>query len=324
MKNRNRCTHDIIELPDRRELDVFTNHDRGWRLTVSRVGAELIGLARHTPSGDWRRFLWRDGETDKPAEGWGNHATVMGYYLHRLLNERSLYRGQEIRGGTHSFIRHKTFPHPRGELFLDGGVSLVYDVKPAMFEPHEYPLRVALQLSYHFAAEDDDALHVQFRFKNEELELSAHVSFGLHPGFAVGSLADCVVEMPAGRYVRWLAPGNFLSGETQTIDHAGGPMPFAKSELPGSFLLDLTEIPPEARVFTLHDAAGGRRVTVRCVQAPYLTLWSDGHDFVCIEPCWGMPDHHSQRPFEEKLGIQEIPPGGELLREFSLRAELLA
>ena len=31
----------------------------------------------------------------------------MGYYLHRIKNERTFYRGQEIRGGTHSFLRGK-------------------------------------------------------------------------------------------------------------------------------------------------------------------------------------------------------------------------
>jgi galactose mutarotase-like enzyme len=39
-------------------------------------------------------------------------------------------------------------------------------------------------------------------------------------------------------------------------------------------------------------------------------LWSDGNPFICIEPCWGLPDHHEQRPFEQKLGIQVIPAGG--------------
>jgi hypothetical protein len=37
-------------------------------------------------------------------------------------------------------------------------------------------------------------------------------------------------------------------------------------------------------------------------------LWSDGGPFLCIEPCWGLTDHHDQRPFEKKEGIQEIAP----------------
>ena len=43
----------------------------------------------------------------------------MGYFLHRLKDERSLYRGQEIRGGTHSFLRHKNFTDVTADLASD-------------------------------------------------------------------------------------------------------------------------------------------------------------------------------------------------------------
>lgn len=316
-----RSTYSTVQEADR-TLDVLTQESAGFRLTISRLGAEPVSLARRDSAGQWRGFLWRDGELSKPAKGWGNHATVMGYYLHRLKEEQSRYRGREIHGGTHSFLRHKTFPEPQVETFPGGGAALTYTMEPGMYEAHEYPFRVRLRLTYHLEPGDAGTLRVRFHFQNREPRFSTHVSFGLHPGFAVGSLADCAVLLPAGRYVRHLAPGNFLSGETVTIEHAGGPMPFAKRDLPGSFLLDLAAIPPAERVFELHDPAGGRRVAVDCAQAPFLTLWSDGNDFVCIEPCWGLPDHARQRPFEEKLGIQEIPASGELVREFAIRAEL--
>jgi len=55
---------------------------------------------------------------------------------------------------------------------------------------------------------------------------------------------------------------------------------------------------------------------------PYMTLWSDGGPFLCVEPCWGLPDHHEQRAFEEKQGIQIIPPGGELRASFTMTPQL--
>jgi len=48
------------------------------------------------------------------------------------------------------------------------------------------------------------------------------------------------------------------------------------------------------------------------------TLWSDGGPFLCVEPCWGLTDHHEQRAFEKKQGIQIIPPGGELRASFRM------
>lgn len=303
-------------------VDVLTAEDVGVRLTVARAGAEPVGLARREDARDrrWRGFLHRDGDLSKPsAGGWGNHATVMGYYVHRLLGERSSLRGRPVRGGTHSFLRHRVFAGPDAEL-TDAGATLVYTVPPDRFTAEEYPLRVGLQLAY--TLRPDGALHVGFRFTNHEEQEPAPVSFGLHPGFAVGSLVTCEVLLAPGRYRRLLAPGNFLSGETADFDHPGGPMPFAKADLPGSFLLDLAGVPE--RVFTLRDPAGGRQVTLDCPEAPFLTLWSDGGPFVCLEPCWGMPDHHEQRPFEDKLGIEMVPPrGGTLERGFTVRAELV-
>ena len=47
-------------------------------------------------------------------------------------------------------------------------------------------------------------------------------------------------------------------------------------------------------------------------EVPYLTLWSDGGPFLCVEPCWGLTDRHKQRAFEEKDDIQRIAAGAEL------------
>ncbi len=307
---------------DGKTVDILTNTHAGTRLIVARIGAEPVSLARQLPEedgGTWRGFLWRDGDLATVKDRWNNHATVMGYYLHRIKDERSLYRGHEIRGGTHSFLRHKTFAEPEVSLPDDGTASLTYTMLPGRYEAYEYPYKLALRLTYTLEAGGE--LRVRFRFENQEPELITHVSFGLHPGFAVGSLADCQVLLPPGVYRRMLAPGNFLSGEAETIEHSGGPMPFAKDALPDSFILDLGGV--LERTFTLVDAAGGRRTELRCQQAPYLTLWSDGHDFVAMEPCWGLPDAAQQTAFEDKPGILEVPAGGTLGREFSIYPGLL-
>ena len=41
-----------------------------------------------------------------------------------------------------------------------------------------------------------------------------------------------------------------------------------------------------------------------------------------MEPCWGLTDHHKQRAFEDKEGIQTIPPQGELRASFSMTPQL--
>lgn len=282
------------------------------RLRVARTGAEMISLARQTDRG-WMGFLYREGEVAPPASGWANHATVMGYFLHRLWHEQSVYRGQIIRGGNHGFLRHFIFDEPRR---IDDG--LVYSVPADRVPPTAYPLRVALELSYRLV---NDAVQIEFTFTNEESELAAHVSFGVHPGFAVASLADARLLLPPGQYRRYFAPGNFLDGRTEVIELSEPGMPFPKSGLPDSFLLGLEGV--QDRTIVLESPARRTRVTFDFAEVPFLTLWSDGDNFLCVEPCWGLPDSNPPVPFEDKIGIQVIPPGGVLRRSFALRPEIL-
>jgi galactose mutarotase-like enzyme len=297
-----------------RLLDVLTDEDAGLRLIVSRLGAEPISLARRSKNGDWIGFLYRDNDVSAPAKGWANHATVMGYFLHRLKDGHSLYRGQEIKGGTHSFLRSKTW-HPVPGASGEG--TLTYRITPDDFSATEYPLRVSLDLVYKM---DGEAVTVEFRFKNDEPELTAHVGFGLHPGFSAASFDSFEFTMPAGKYRRYFSPNNYLSGETEEIDFAGGKMPFPRAQLPGSYILELVDVP--ARDFLYRDGPSGREITMDLTGVPFLTLWSDGGPFLCVEPCWGLTDAHQQRAFEDKAGIQIIAPGGDLTARFALSPRL--
>jgi galactose mutarotase-like enzyme len=295
-------------------VDLLTDDERGLRIGVSRFGAELISLARRNAAGEWTGFLYRDNDLTIPAKGWTNHATVMGYYLHRLKDGRSLYRGREIKGGNHSFLRTKTW-HFVGDKIDQG--ELTYRITPKDFSESEYPLKLSLDLTYKI---DNGRLRVIFRFQNDEPELTAHVAFGLHPGFAATSSETFRFEMPPGKYRRHFSPDNFLSGETEDLNFAGGEMPFPREKLPGSYILELVDVP--RREFVYLDPPSGREMIVDLSEVPYLTLWSDGGPFLCIEPCWGLTDHHAQRAFEDKEGIQTIPAGDELIAQFDLQPRL--
>jgi galactose mutarotase-like enzyme len=302
------------EQRDGHHLDVLTDETNGLRLIVSRLGAELISVARRNSTGDWFGFLHRDNDLRKPDEGWANHSTVMGYFLHRIKDEHTLYRGRQMRGRTHSFLRAKVWH--RIDSQRDN--QLVYRITPADFSETEYPLKVSLDLTYSL---ENGRVTVSFQFRNDEAELTAHVGFGLHPGFAANSFSSFQFEMPAGLYRRHFAPTNYLSGETRDIEFAGGPMPFEREKLPGSYILELVNVPD--RTFKFSDPPSGRAVAVDLQGVPYLTLWSDGGPFLCVEPCWGLTDHDQQRAFEDKEGIQKIPAGGELAASFNFEPRLI-
>jgi galactose mutarotase-like enzyme len=162
-----------------------------------------------------------------------------------------------------------------------------------------------------------DTVEVTFVFQNEEIQRPSHVSFGLHPGFAVSSVEQARIILPKGRYRRYLAPDNFLNGETVEFEASGGTMPIKPFELPGSFLLEAIDV--DGCDVRLQDYGRHRQVELDLSEAPYFTIWSDLNPFICVEPCWGLPDHQDQRPFEQKLGIQAIPPKDTLTRRFSMR-----
>jgi galactose mutarotase-like enzyme len=296
-------------------LDQLTDETTGLRLTVCRTGAEPVSLALRDATGTWHGFLWRDGEVGKPESGWGNHATVMGYFVHRLWKQESLYDGHVIRGGNHGFIRSFTFGAP--EVDPDAG-SISYRVEPEQIPSDAYPYRVAMRLTYSLKG---GAFRMTFRFENRE-DHEVALGFGWHPGFAVGSLESARLLMPAGTYRRQMAPGDFLDGSVQEIPFDGGEMPFAKKDLPGSYLLDLEGIPD--RRFVLEAPELGHRIECDYSEAPYLTLWSNGDPFLCVEPCWGLPDSNPPVPFPEKKGIQRISGGGVLEGALELRVSLTA
>jgi galactose mutarotase-like enzyme len=308
-------SHSEEKWEDRR-LDVLTDEENGLRIVVSRLGGELISLARINEAGKWTGFLYRDNDLSTPSQGWANHATVMGYYLHRLKNGRSLYRGREIKGGNHGFLRSKTW-RLAGVSDKGSGASLRYRITPEDFSPVEYPLKVGVDLTYKLEL---NTVNVLFEFQNYEPELTAHVAFGLHTGFAATSFESFHLQMPKGLYRRYFSPGNYLSGETREIEFPGGEMPFSKDELPGSIILELVDV--RRRNFSYVDPPSGRWVTLDLTGVPYMTLWSDGGPFLCVEPCWGLTDHHEQRAFEDKQGIQTISPGGELRASFSMAPQL--
>ena len=245
------------EQREEQHLDVLTDERNGLRIVVSRLGAELVSLARINEEGVWAGFLYRDNDLSTPSKGWANHATVMGYYLHRLKDGHSLYRGREIKGGNHGFLRSKTW-QLLGTSIHESGASLEYRITPNDFSAEEYPLKVGVNLTYKI---DAGKVCVLFEFRNEEPELTAHVSFGLHPGFAATSFESFHLQMPRGLYRRHFSPGNYLSGQTRDIEFAGGEMPFSKTELPGSVILELLDVP--RRQFSYVDPPSGRWVISR-------------------------------------------------------------
>ena len=295
-------------------FDVLENAEAGWRMQISRKGAELISLQKRDAAGEWHGLLHRDGLAQPPEQGWGNHATVMGYFIHRLWQEQSTYQGHTVRGGNHGFLRHFEFTAPKIDLATG---SLRYQVPVEAIPPEAYPYRVAFSLEYSLSLL---GLKVAFTFENRE-NFPVHLSFGLHPGFAVASRDSFELDFPAGQYLRLMAPGNFLSGDVLDYLHAGGAFPLERKLLPDSFIYQLSSL--KNRHFQIVDRSFKRSIHLDFSEVPYLTIWSDNPSFLCFEPCWGLPDSNPPVPFQEKAGIQQIPAGETLEKQLSINCKFI-
>ena len=69
-------------------------------------------------------------------------------------------------------------------------------------------------------------------------------------------------EMPAGLYRRHFSPDNYLSGETEDIRFAGGADAVRTEKLPGSYILELVDVPER----TFHLLRSAQRAN-RCARS---------------------------------------------------------
>ena len=289
------------EKRDDRELDVLVDEENGLRIVVSRLGAELISLARVNEAGKWTGFLYRDNDLSVPSQG---GQTTRRSWAIIFIGSKMVVA---FIGATKSKAGIMGSFAPRRGALRDSPGREAVPRKISDYSGGFFPSRISVEGQSGFNLQIElNKLSVLFEFQNHEPELTAHVTFGLHPGFAATSFETFHLQMPRGHYRRHFSPGNFFSGQTREIEFPGGEMPFPKTELSGSIILELVDVPRPQ--FSYIDPPSGRWVTLDLTGVPYMTLWSDGGPFLCIEPCWGLTDHHEQRAFEDKQGIQTISP----------------
>ncbi len=286
----------------------------GLSLAVRRRGAEAISLAWRDPHRGRIGLLWRDGEVDDPPRFWKSHAPILFPIVGGLHDHASRTIAGEDVGfrGLHGFVRHQ-------DLLLveagqrDGGFALRYRLEADDVTRAMYPWEFVFEATYVLFA---DRLEVVFAIENRDARAMPY-QVGWHPGFAAplvpgaGDKAGCHVRLPARAFDRLLNDDRcFLTGQRAPMDGSGD-FPFSEKGLDLTYMFDLSSVAPADRAVMLMDPDESFGVRVAFPDYPHLGLWSDaGAPFVCIEPWQGMDDHVTQEPFDRKLGIVLLPPGG--------------
>jgi galactose mutarotase-like enzyme len=303
------------------ELDIVEG--AGLTLTVRRLGAEMIGLARRRPGREPLDLLWRSARLDDPPRFWKSHATLLFPIVGRLEGLRSRTTdGVEVHfHKLHGFARDRRFA-----LLGRAGDAAHYALHYTLVSDAEtlelYPWRFELWATYELFP---DRLTQTLTVVNREAR-PLPFQLGWHPGFntpfAAGEKSGCHLRLPAGDATLVVNDDECRrTGERRAIALSGD-FPFTEIGLDRTYMFDFSETPPAARVVELLDPDQSVGLRVRFPDYPHLGLWSDaGAPFICIEPWQGMDDAVVPEPFDKKFGMLLLPPGAQ--REFHASIEMI-
>lgn len=300
-------------------IDVVTSSQ--WRLVVRRRGAEVIGLRRLDPRGDVG-LIWRDGEAGDPPRFWKGHAPLLFPIVGGLHGHQSRTTdGTEVSfPGLHGFVRRRMLDRvtaeDRGDAFVLAYRLEADDETRAMY-PWDFVFKVEYRLT-------GDGLETTIAVTNQDAR-PMPFQVGWHPGFALpfrpdtGTKAACHLNLPPHPLTLLDNDDDCkLTGALRTVDGRGD-FAFTERGLDRTYMLDVSEVPPDARAVELLDPDRLFGVRVTFGDFPHLGLWSDADaPFLCIEPWQGMDDRVVQEPFDRKFGIVTLGPGATDTRRASL------
>jgi len=281
------------------------------KLTVRRLGAEMIGLTRKHPQHGDVGLIWRNVELEDPPCFWKSHATVLFPIVGGVHNLKSTTTdGIEVQfNKQHGFIRHSTLELIEAKE-QDDHFLLAYRLKNNYETMALYPWQFSLTIIYRLFAK---RLEQEMTVENRD-EKPMPYQLGWHPGFNTPFLAgekkDCHLRLPQGWIVKMLNDEHcYLTGQKQTIASKHD-FQFTEKELDLTYMFDLSDMPSGKRVVELLDPDETFGVRVHFPDYPHLGIWSDADaPFICIEPWQGMDDSVEQEPFDQKFGMVLLPPG---------------
>ena len=311
-----------VEIDNERKIDLLVNEETGSSVMIDRMGCEVIGYRVKDSSGREIGLMYRDSQPEKPARGWKNHATILFPIVGGLKNNQSKLGSEVIKSpGNHGIARHSLFPLVETS-HQDRAVAR-YRLRANDYTCEYYPFDFQLDLIYTL---EDNILSVTFEISNPG-SIPLHYCFGWHPGFrtpvipGVGKKGECRLVFPAGKIRKYQNNEHCrLTGETSMID-VGGPLEWTEEELEATLMYEIDD--PVLRTVTLEDPASGVSIRVDFPEMPHLGFWSEpGDEFICIEPWQGMDDREDQEPFDEKVGVVMLVPGGKDMRTIKVTPQI--
>ncbi|MBL8026057.1 MAG: hypothetical protein JNL74_06590 [Fibrobacteres bacterium] len=298
--------------------DRLVNNTTGTSVLINRQGAEVIGYdAFDAKTGKHLPLLWNNGSETLPFEGaWKNHSTILFPIVGGLKNDASSTTdGEKISlKGNHGFARYSLFELASTSVI--DSAKATYRIGASTDTKKLYPYDFELNLTYELKGE---SLSLTFHIVNHDRK-TMPCQFGWHPGFSTemglgGKREDWTLSVPEGVYKQYLVldtGDSFLTGETKQHNF-NGPIPLNDHALYCTLMYDVVNA--ANRRVRMFNSKLGRGVEVLYHDFPQIGFWANkGQEYLCIEPWQGLDDHEEQEPFDKKVGMLLIPPGGKISR----------
>ena len=311
-----------VEINNENNIDLLADKKAGSSVMINRMGCEVIGYRVKDSKGREIGLMYRDSQAEKPESGWKNHATILFPIVGGLKNNQSRLGSTVIKSpGNHGVARHSLFRLV--ETSQQDAAMARYRLRANDYTREYFPFDFQLDLTFTLKG---NVLSVTFEITNPGTG-PLHYCFGWHPGFSTpvipgeGSKNDCRLVFPEGSIRKYQNNEHCrLTGETSMID-VGGPLEWTEEELEATLMYEIDD--PVLRTVTLEDPGSGVSIRVDFPDMPHLGFWSEpGDEFICIEPWQGMDDREDQEPFDEKVGVVMLAPGGKDTRTIKVTPQI--
>lgn len=272
--------------------------------SISDIGGQLCSLTY-----DGNELIWQGDGIH-----WSEHAPNLFPFCGKVPSDRYSWQGKSYPMPIHGFLSASQMtPVSANDR------SLVLSLTDTPASRAVYPFSFALTLRYTLT---DRSLICEATVQAGDTPLP--FSFGAHPGFALSynkegfERASIVFDHFDSIHRVGLTENGFFTGKFSDYPLAGGntlPLTPAPALGCGLFL----DLPAEMRALTLCAPTLPVDLRLEFADFPYLGLWHDGGDFLCLEPWQGLPAPDSPEcRLEDKPATLLLAEGEQKSLRFSI------
>jgi galactose mutarotase-like enzyme len=264
-------------------------------LNVKHHGAELSSVIDKITGFE---YIWQAGES------WKRHAPVLFPIIGRLIDNKYSFKQNIYNLNQHGFARDLPYT-----LISKTTNKLTFNLKSNVDTLKNYPFSFSLEISYELI---DNKLTVNYNIYNSGNN-NLYFSIGAHPAFNTnfnnGNLNDYSLKFSVDELITQPLENGLRNEKRNRIQLNEKALKLDKNLFKNdAIILGNNQIND---IELIHQSQN-HSVKLTCTNWPYFGIWTkeNSKDFICLEPWYGITDHHQHNQIlEEKEGILALESG---------------